>query len=159
LSGPPRNIADLGVTLRRAQPGDADAAAQLYLSARRAVMPGVPPLAHADDDVRCWFRDVVMPDRETWLAEWGGELVAVMVLHAARLDQLYVHPEWTGRGVGSELLRLAQRERPDGLWLWTFQSNRGAQRFYERHGFAAVERGDGTGNEERAPDVRYVWPP
>jgi GNAT superfamily N-acetyltransferase len=87
-------------------------------------MPGVPPLAHADDDVRCWFRDVVIPDRETWLAEWRGELIAVMVLHADQLDQLYVHPGWTARGVGSELLRLAQRERPDGLWLWTFQSNR-----------------------------------
>jgi len=53
--------------------------------------------------------------------------------------------------------RVAKRERPHGLWLWTFVSNEGAQRFYERHGFAEVERTDGRANEERAPDVLYAW--
>ena len=48
--------------------------------------------------------------------------------------------------------------RPDGLELWTFQVNVGARRFYERHGFRAVELTDGSANEEHEPDVRYVWP-
>lgn len=82
--------------------------------------------------------------------------MAVMVLDGDELDQLYVHPDWTNRGVGSALLRLAQHQRPSGLTLWTFQSNRAAQRFYERHGFVAVSHTDGSGNEERAPDIRYV---
>jgi hypothetical protein len=43
--------------------------------------------------------------------------------------------------------------------LWTFQANAPARRFYERHGFGAVEFGDGSGNEEGEPDVRYVWEP
>jgi hypothetical protein len=30
-------------------------------------------------------------------------------------------------------------------------------RFYERHGFVEAERTDGRRNEERAPDIRYVW--
>ena len=30
-------------------------------------------------------------------------------------------------------------------------------RVYERHGFVAVGWTDGSANEERAPDVRYVW--
>ena len=42
--------------------------------------------------------------------------------------------------------------------LWTFQSNHGARRFYERHGFVAVQHTDGD-NEEGAPDVRYEWRP
>ena len=37
----------------------------------------------------------------------------------------------------------------------TFARNAGARRFYERHGFVAVAFGDGTGNEEGEPDVRY----
>jgi hypothetical protein len=41
--------------------------------------------------------------------------------------------------------------------VWTFASNLGAQRYYERHGFVAVERTDGRDNEERAPDIRYVY--
>ena len=61
-----------------------------------------------------------------------------------------VAPEWTGNGLGSRLIEVAKRRRPGGLQLWTFQSNLGAQRFYERHGFSDAERTDGSGNEERA---------
>lgn len=62
----------------------------------------------------------------------------------------------TGAGIGEVLLAQAKRLRPRGLQLWTFQSNTGARRFYERHGFVAVEQTDGD-NEEGAPDVRYEW--
>jgi len=40
--------------------------------------------------------------------------------------------------------------------LWAFQSNHRGRRFYERHGFVAVEFTDGAANEEQWPDVRYV---
>jgi GNAT superfamily N-acetyltransferase len=42
------------------------------------------------------------------------------------------------------------------LRLWTFESNLGAQRFYERHGFRPIERTAGD-NEEGAPDILYIW--
>ena len=32
-------------------------------------------------------------------------------------------------------------------------------RFYEARGFVASEFNDGSRNEEREPDVRYVWLP
>lgn len=54
----------------------------------------------------------------------------LMVLDGDELDQLSVPPEWTGGGAGSKLVRLAQSGRPEGLSLWTFQSNEGAQRFH-----------------------------
>ena len=41
------------------------------------------------------------------------------------------------------------------LRLYTFARNEGARRFYERHGFVAVAFGDGSGNQEGEPDVRY----
>lgn len=66
-------------------------------------------------------------------------------------------PSWTRRGIGTRLLSVAKRSRPEGLQLWTFQSNDGAHRFYERHGFKAEERTDGSRNQERTPNVRYVW--
>ena len=52
---------------------------------------------------------------------------------------------------------MAKRERPQGLQLWAFQSNTGARRFYERHGFVEVRRTDGRDNEEGAPDVLYRY--
>lgn len=146
-------------TLRAAGPADAAAVAEIYLRARVAAVPAIPPLVHGADDVRRWFRDVVIPARETWIAEDAGRPVAVMVLDGGTLDQLYVRPQRASEGAGSQLIHLAQARRPGGLSLWTFQSNDGARRFYERHGFVAAERTDGGGNEEQAPDVRYVWSP
>jgi GNAT superfamily N-acetyltransferase len=68
-----------------------------------------------------------------------------------------VEPSRTGRGIGAGLVNVAKRQRPAGLRLWTFASNTGAKRFYERHGFAEIDRTDGWDNEEGAPDILYGW--
>lgn len=152
----------MGLIIRRAAATDADSASRLYLRARRAAaeIGSIPPPAHTDDETSEWIRRVVIPKLDCWLGLTpGGELVGIMVLEADWIDQLYVDPELTGRGIGVALLEVAKRERPHGLRLWTFASNDGARRFYERHGFREVERSDGSRNEERAPDVRYVWKP
>ncbi len=97
-------------------------------------------------------------DTELWVAEDPADtLLGIVVLEGSWVDQLYVEPAMTGHGIGTELLRLAKRERPSGLRLWTFASNTRAQRFYERHGFIEARRTDGRDNEERAPDILYVW--
>jgi GNAT superfamily N-acetyltransferase len=146
--------------IRRGTGADAADAAEVYLRARHAAVPAVPPLAHGNDDVRRWFRDVVIAERELWVAEDAeAGIVAVLVLDGDWLDQLYVEPGLTGRGSGAALVDVAKRECPSGLQLWAFQSNVRALRFYERHGFAEAERTDGADNEERAPDVRLVWVP
>jgi GNAT superfamily N-acetyltransferase len=95
-----------------------------------------------------------------WVADDDGRVVAMMVLTPGWVDQLYVAPDQIGMGLGRRLLDLAKREASkDGLQLWTFQVNDRARRFYERNGFTAAETTDGSGNEEREPDVRYVWRP
>jgi GNAT superfamily N-acetyltransferase len=149
MTGPPRP----------ARADESADVADLYLRARHAAVPAVPPLVHDDHDVRHWFATVVMPEREVWVVDGPEDvgLVGLLVLDGDWVDQLYVHPAWTGRGIGRSLLDAAKRLRPDGLQLWAFQSNTGARRFYERHGFAAAETTDGD-NEEGEPDVRYVWP-
>jgi GNAT superfamily N-acetyltransferase len=146
------------VRVRRGARDDSAAAAELWLRARRAAIPSIPPPAHTDDEVRGWFATQVAEECEVWLAEdeWG-RLAGVLVLHGEWLDQLYVEPGRTGQGIGGALMAVAKRERPSGLRLWTFASNTGAQRFYERHGFREVERTDGAGNEEGAPDILYAW--
>jgi ribosomal protein S18 acetylase RimI-like enzyme len=60
-------------------------------------------------------------------------------------------------GLGSHLIELAKSRRPAGLQLWTFESNIGARRFYDRHSFTEAERINGFGTEEKAPDIRFVW--
>ncbi len=149
---------DSDVVMRRAEPADAAAVADVWLRSYTAALPGVRR-AHTDDEVRAWFRDVVVPERETWVADAGGTVVGLLVLGAGEIEQLYLDPAWRGRGLGDRFVALAQRLSGGGLSLWTFQVNTSAGRFYERHGFVAVERTDGRDNEEREPDVRYVWTP
>ena len=145
--------------IRRGGRADARAAADLYLRARAAALRAgsIPAGVHDDDDVRGYFASHIVEDCELWVAEEDGALAGILVLDGDMVDQLYVEPRLTGRGIGSALLAVAKRERPEGLRLWTFQSNAGAQRFYERHGFVAVRRTDGRDNEERAPDVLYAY--
>lgn len=66
-------------------------------------------------------------------------------------------PDRQGLGLGSAMVERAKASMPQAVQLWTFQSNTAVHRFYERHGFVAVESTDGSQNEERAPDVRYQW--
>ncbi len=115
------------------------------------------PPAHPDDEVRAWVRDDLLPKTTTWVAERDRRVLGFLSLADGWIEQLYVEPEHTGTGIGSRLIQLAKEKFPAGLQLWTFQVNEGARRFYERHGFAAVEMTDGAGNEERQPDVRYAW--
>lgn len=143
------------VVLRRATADDAEAIAEVYLRSFRGAYPFTR--AHTDDQVRSWIRDVIIPTRETWAAVAGGSVVGMMVLDGEELDQLYIAPGWTGRGVGGRLVKLAKGLRPGGLSVYTFQVNEGARRFYERHGFVLVDKSEGSRNEERQPDVRYSW--
>lgn len=144
--------------VRRAVAADAAAVADVWLRSFATALPGVRR-AHTDDEVRAWFREVVVPGEETWVATADGSVVGMMVLDDEDLDQLYLDPAWQGRGIGGRLVNLAKQRRPAGLALWTFQVNEPARRFYERHGFVAAETTDGHRNEEREPDVRYVWRP
>ena len=147
-------------TSRRAGASDAPAVADVLIRSRRASAGAIPAAVHSDSEVREWVSGVVIPEREVWLTEDdGGRTLAVLVLDGDWIDQLYVDPGVTGRGMGSQLIELAKSRRPEGLQLWTFASNIGAQRFYRRHGFTVAETTDGSGNEEKAPDVRFVWSP
>ena len=144
--------------IRPATDSDAGSIAELYLASFKATYDF--PLAHTDEQVRRWIAGVVIPSREVWVAaSTEGLIVGMMVLDDHMLDQLYVAPGETGKGLGSRFLDLAKGRSPAGIDLYTFQVNAYARQFYERRGFVEVERGDGSTNEERQPDVRYAWRP
>ena len=142
--------------IRRVLAADAAELADLYLRARRAAEPAIPPMVHTDAETHEWMAGQVEA-LDVWVVVDGERIIGLLILAGGWLDQLYVDPTVTGKGIGSSLVDLAKDQQPEGLQLWTFASNVGAQRFYERHGFEAVERTDGSDNEEGAPDIRYVW--
>ncbi len=144
--------------IRRAGPADGAAVGDVWLASWRATFD-FPP-GHPDDDVRTWLATELLTTRETWVAtDTDGRIVALMALSESMIDQLYVAPDRIGIGIGGRLIELAKRRRPGGLDLFCFAVNMRARAFYERHGFVAIATGDGSGNEEGQPDVRYAWRP
>jgi chorismate mutase/ribosomal protein S18 acetylase RimI-like enzyme len=147
------------LTLRRAEPEDAEAIADFYTQARVAALPSMPPALHTNEEDRAFFAgQLAKPSHEAWLAERDGELLGYALIDPVWLDHLFIRADVTGSGVGTVLLDLVKALRPDGFSLWVFESNTGARRFYARHGFVELERTDGRANEEKSPDIRMAWP-
>jgi GNAT superfamily N-acetyltransferase len=141
--------------VRRAVGTDALAIAELWLGSRRASAAWIPRPTRSDGEVRAWFRDIVVPARETWLVSCGSEPVAVMVLDAEWVEQLYVAPGHLRHGHGTELLDTAKATR-GVLELWTFQRNLPARAFYAASGFQRSGT-PSSENEEGELASRYRW--
>jgi ribosomal protein S18 acetylase RimI-like enzyme len=148
------------VTLRSALPGDTERIARILIEVRSAFMP-YAPLAHAPHEVRDWVRAFLVPSGGSVVAELDDTVVGVMATEREELcswiTQMAVDPGHVGVGIGSALLEHAFRMLPSPIRLYTFQANHGARRFYERHGFRAMQLSDGSANEERCPDVLYEF--
>ncbi len=139
--------------------------------AARATMTYLPRL-HTEQETHAYFAPVV-----------ASQCVIVAVCHSApdeitgfaaindhededpsdehdkkiHLDHLYMKPECFGEDVGTTLLNAVKTLRHQGFALWCFQANTDAQRFYERHGLTLAKTTDGRDNEEKLPDMLYVW--
>ena len=146
------------VSFRRASTADGPEVATVYIASRRGAEAWLPTVG-TDDEIRGFVVDQMVPEQETWVAEDGGRIVAVMVLGVDMVDQLYVAPGEQRRGIGDAMLAHAKHLRPAGLRLWAFQRNAPARRFYEARGFIAIQFTDGATNMEREADVLYRWTP
>jgi RimJ/RimL family protein N-acetyltransferase len=147
-------------TFREALQVDADRVAEIYLSSRKELV-SFAPLAHSDDDVSSWIADTLIPGSRVIVAENEGRLIGMMALSEAQnfgwIDHLYLDPAQINRGIGTKFVVRAKSELRHPIRLYTFHENLASRRFYERHGFCAIEFTDGTDNEEHCPDVLYEF--
>lgn len=144
--------------MRPATAADLAAIAELFSRTRAAAVPDMPAPLRTPDEHRAWVAGWDLAAWEVWVAEAGDVLVGYAVVVDDWLHSLYVAPEASGQGVGGVLLDVVKGLRPGGFSLWVFESNAPARRFYRRHGLVELERTDGAGNEEQAPDIRMAWP-
>jgi ribosomal protein S18 acetylase RimI-like enzyme len=73
-----------------------------------------------------------------YVADDNGRIAAMLALHLPHryLDQLFVAPEYQGKGLGRQLLAFTREKLPDEIWLRCVRENDRAWRWYEREGFA-----------------------
>lgn len=146
--------------LRKATIADINAIANVYLNSRKELV-SFAPLVHTDEGIYQWIRNVLLPEEQVIVAETRGIIIGMMSLtkvgEIGWVRQLYILPESVGQGVGSLMIKRAKSILGSPIQLYTFQENMGARRFYERHGFKAIEFNDGFDNEENCPAVLYEW--
>ena len=142
------------ITLRPARPLDAGTLGAMLTEAGKA-HDWKPHLHTAAQDIAHVSK---MIDRGwvTVACDGSGCVLGFIARDDDNVLALFVNAAARGQGVGRHLLNAAKRAAPR-LTLWTFERNRAAQRFYEREGFVIAKRTDGSGNEERLPEVRYIW--
>ena len=85
--------------------------------------------SHTDD-----LRKKYLPNADTWLWEDGGRVIGFIALIGNYIGGLFILPEWQGRGIGTQLIKLAQSER-GGLTVGVYAKNKKAQDFYASCGF------------------------
>ena len=146
------------LSLRPATPADLTAIAEVHLAARHGAGPAFPPPVHADEEAYAWVASWDLSSYDVWVAADGDRVAGYARSTTTWLDDLYVRPEHQGRGVGAALFDVVTSLRPDGFCLWVFESNTPARAFYRSRGCIELERTDGAGNEEQAPDIRVAWP-
>jgi GNAT superfamily N-acetyltransferase len=142
--------------LRPAELSDASACAQIILSSRSKYLP-YAPLAHSPAEVLSWMQGELIPSGGVTVALLDGRVRGVIAISVeagkAWINQLYVDPDHTGDRIGGRLLRKALQGLPRPVYLYTFQQNTSARRFYARYGFVEEAFSDGADNEEHCPDV------
>lgn len=124
-----------GISLRPATPGDYDAIAAIWhLSAG---LPGVGPAQLPSlERLRARVDVEIAEGWQVTVAEAAPEIIGFLAIkpEAGILDQLFMHPEARGLGLGLLLLDEAKAQMPDGFTLFTRPGNTAARRFYEKHG-------------------------
>ncbi len=90
------------------------------------------------------------------VAETDAGVVGFLALNGAEIHSLYLTETARGQGIGRQFLDHAKSQHAL-LSLFAFQANEAACRFYLRHGFDEVARGDGADNDENLPDIKYAW--
>lgn len=104
-----------------------------------------------------FLKTVLVKQNKVFLAidEDVEKSVGILAFDGENLNQLYIHTDYQGKGIGTRLLNLAKSLSNGNLRLYTFEVNKQAQKFYEKHGFKIIGRG--FENEENLPDILYEW--
>jgi ribosomal protein S18 acetylase RimI-like enzyme len=133
-----------GYSLRSANDEDAQHVTRLVREAYEHYVEriGMPPGPMAEDYA------TVIRDRQVTVAEVDGTIVGVIVLgvddEGFVIENVAVHPSQRGRGLGRELLKLAEAEAArrgyDAIYLYTHEKMTENQALYSRIGYVEYDR-------------------
>ena len=90
---------------------------------------------------------------EVWVAEENGDIVGFISLWLPDnfIHNLFVHPDYQGRGIGQQLLKKAEERLSPPMTLKITIDNIKASFFYEKHGWKKIS----VHKNEQEPYILY----
>ncbi|MEM2027975.1 MAG: GNAT family N-acetyltransferase, partial [Candidatus Bathyarchaeia archaeon] len=135
------------VKVRNVRTGDVDSFVKLYIESYR----GLEEYAYISrEDIKDYFRWLFKRDPEGFFVVELDEPVAFMACDAnwfshfegeflGEIHELFVHPNYRGRGIGSMLIgeatNYARKKDRNLVGLWVGVKNISAKEFYKKKGF------------------------
>lgn len=162
-------------TIRAASEADAEAIAGLHTASWRVAYRGILPAAYLDGPIgeerRGHWRAAMAarrPEDVVLIAEGDARPLGFIAVWRAGdpgfdayIDNLHIRPDLRGNGLGRRLLAAAVARLHDAgcgcIYLWLFEKNAGARRFYETLGGRAEDRSVIDFAGARIAQIRFVW--
>ena len=109
----------------------------------------------SEADIR-FYRDIVqngaLREVEIWVRRnENKEPTGFIGLVGTKIEMLFVDPEYHGMGIGSRLIKHAQKLKGNTLQVDVNEQNDGARAFYKRVGFEQIGRSELDGSNKPFP--------
>ena len=132
---------------------------QIWRTSMQAAI-GIAPI-HEFESQAYFLSDILTKTYQIKVALIGDEPAGFIAFNEDEINQLYIHQDHQGQGIGRALIdeaksyAVAARGLHAGLSVRTFDVNQGARAFYQALGFE--ERAGNTNNEEGLLDLELIW--
>ncbi|MDQ0971700.1 ribosomal protein S18 acetylase RimI-like enzyme [Neobacillus niacini] len=146
-------MSDSKVKIIKYQPNYAKQTVEMWRNSKEAAL-GQKEI-HSFDNHVDFLNQILAKQYQVDLVLMDEMVVGMIAYNEGEISQLYIHIDFQGNGIGQTLLARAKEQSAGRLILYTFEVNKKAQRFYEKHGFIIIGRG--YENEEDLPDILYEW--
>src|SRR3954451_17962216 len=164
----------LTVDIRKAEPGDADAIADVHRDAWQGAYAGIIPhralTAMINRRGSQWWANAIKRAATVLVIEIGGKIAGYATIGRNRarelrqegeIYELYLRPECQGIGLGTRLLSAA-RERLSahglrGMVVWALEENANAVSFYASAGGRYIAEGVEVFDQKAVRKVAFIW--
>jgi ribosomal protein S18 acetylase RimI-like enzyme len=162
------------IDIRRAEPRDAPAIADVHHEAWRGAYAGIIP--HRALNVMInrrgseWWANAIRRAATVLVVEIGGKVAGYTTVGRNRarelpqqgeIYELYLRPEYQGVGLGSRLFAAARQKLADhglkGMVVWALEDNTNALSFYAGAGGRDVAEGVEIFDQKALKKVAFVW--
>ena len=164
----------LTVDIRKAEPGDADAIAEVHRTAWQGAYAGIIPYraltAMINRRGSQWWANAIRRSATILVVEIGGEVAGYTTVGRSRarelqqqgeIYELYLRPEYQGLGFGRRLFSSARRDLAQSglksLVIWALSDNDPAVEFYKALGGKAVARSSERFGDKSLEKVAFAW--